>query len=493
MGSRVKPSAVLVAAALSIVAGAAEDRVPRITFEEIASAAAPLAVATGVSLTRAPDEAVWLSWVERARDGANTLRFSVFDSAAKKWAAARIIARDGSIAADAADAPQLALDARGRGFALWTDGRGGARLARSPDRGATWSAPMAFAPGERGIEMFSVATLGDGRVLAAWLAGENPKQLHTQIIDDSAGPRIADASVCDCCPPALTAFPDGSALLAYRGRTREEVRDIWFARVRPDSAIEPRALNHDDWRINGCPVNGPRLASDGGRVAALWFTAADNDPRVLVSFSPDAGARFLMPLRIDRPQAKSAGHGDVALLHDGTILATWVETDGSLWLRRVTPDFAGAELIPLAPAGAVPAQVFPRMALVRDYAGGTTPAQLMVVFATAKSLRTLLVIVPEGELLEAEKSCDCAPTPEQLRGFPIRGTILETADAQGAPSVRASHFEVPGIFDAGTREFKIAPGLTGALPRGRQFLGRIERHGDAWWLFDVRLIAAAAK
>ena len=37
---------------------------------------------------------------------------------------------------------------------------------------------------------------------------------------------------------------------------------------------------------------GPRLAADGPRMGAAWFTAADDEPRVLVSTSPDAGTRM---------------------------------------------------------------------------------------------------------------------------------------------------------------------------------------------------------
>jgi hypothetical protein len=99
--------------------------------------------------------------------------------------------------------------------------------------------------------------------------------------------------------------------------------------------------------------------------------------------------------------------------------------------------------------------------------------------------------VPEGALLEAEKNCDCAPTAEELRGFPIRGTVIKTpvASAPGANSIRAAHVEVPGIFAEGTREFKIAPELLAQLTPGRQFLGRVERREGEWWLFDVRLLA----
>ena len=300
---------------------------------------------------------------------------------------------------------------------------------------------------------------------------------------------LVDNSVCDCCQTALAPFLDGGALLAYRGRSEEEVRDIRIARFRGAAWDAPRPLNHDDWRINACPVNGPRLASDGGRVAAAWFTAADNDPRVLASFSPDAGTRFLMPLRVDR--GHPAGHVDTLILHDGAMLVTWLENDGSLWLRRVSPDFTAGEPFALASAGTISTKSFPRVALVRDYAGGKTAAQFVAAFTTegnAPVLRTLLVTVPEGALVEAEKNCDCAPTAEQMQGFPLRGTVVTAGT--GALSVR--HDEVPGVLAAGTHVLRAAPEVLATVPAGRRFLGRIERRDGAWWVFDVRLLAEPA-
>jgi hypothetical protein len=222
-----------------------------------------------------------------------------------------------------------------------------------------------------------------------------------------------------------------------------------------------------------------------------WFTAADNDPRVLASYSPDAGARFLLPLRLDR--GKPSGQVGTTILHDGALLVTWLETDGSLWLRRVTPDFSADEPFSLAAGSNGRVKGFPRAALIRDYAGGKSVAQLVVAFtreaAGATALHTLLVNVPEGDLLEAEKSCDCAPTPEQLQGYAIRGTVAQTLSERSA--LRVKHFEVPGVFAEGTREFKVASPVLAAVQPGRQFFGRIERRDGAWWLFDLRFLAAA--
>lgn len=294
-----------------LVARAADEKSPPpVQIEELAAPAAPGAV--GASLAAAPDGTVWLSWVEparpepaeRAAGAAHALRFATLDFATKKWRAPRTIASGRDVAASSADFPQLAIGPGDHATAVWTDGHGGAFLSESANQGATWSAPAPFVQDGHEVEKFSLAVLADGRVLVAWLdarakkSGGKMQQLFARILPAPGLPAdlsakisatakapaqagadmLVDPAVCDCCQTALTAFPDGSALLAYRGRTDGEVRDIRITRFHGNAWDDPRPLNADDWRLAACPVNGPRLASDGGRVAAAWFTAADNDP-----------------------------------------------------------------------------------------------------------------------------------------------------------------------------------------------------------------------
>jgi hypothetical protein len=500
---------------------------PALTAAEIAS---PAGQGTfGPVLTTAPDGAVWLSWATRSMDGGNVFQFSVYDTAARTWGEPRRIAAGTDWFLNWADVPALTVGTDGRATAVWSvnnqvpptptdaapkpaaaahahDGPGyRAFFSQTSDGGKTWSKPAPLSRESESVEFVSLATLSDGRVLAVWLDGRLKKamaahmahagaamprpamQLFARIVGADGPDVLVDASVCDCCPTALTAFLDGTALLAYRGRQEGELRDIRAARFDGRAWKEPRTVNNDEWRIAGCPVNGPQLASDGGRVAVAWFTAADNDPRVLASFSPDAGARFLMPLRLD--SAKPAGRVDTLLLHDGAMLVSWVGGDGAVWLRRISPEFSESTALRLAPPADARVKVVPRMALLRDYAGGKTAAEVLVTFnrGDQPGAATHLVTIPEGELLEAEKSCDCAPTADQLQGFPIRATVV---GSPAAGVLRVSHAELPGIFAAGTRDFRLATSIPAAATEaGRTLLGRIDRRDGAWWLSDIRLIA----
>ena len=494
---------------LPFALAAQHTHAPKIGVEQIPAPAAK--DASGAAITMSPEGVAWLTWTEKTAAG-HALRLATFDANAKRWSEPRPISQGANWFVNWADFPALTVGPNGNATAVWFvnnpasaaavpahDHHGPgyhALIARSSDGGKTWSRPLPLTRESDSVEFVALATLADGRVLAAWLDGRAKKkggkaqQLFARILGSETPDTLVDDSVCDCCQTTLTAFPDGTALLAYRARREHEVRDIHLTRFRGREWDEPRSLNSDDWRIAGCPVNGPQLASDGGRVAVSWFTAADNDPRVLASISPDAGARFLMPVKINH--VKPAGRVATTLLHDGAMLITWVDVDGAVWLRRVSPDFSPNESVQLEGPHNGRTKGFPRAALLRDYTGGDTPAQMLVAYARdGGGLRTQLVTVPERALVEAEQNCDCAPSVDQMRGYPIRGTILEAP--AGTHTVRVKHFEVPGIFTAAEREFYVEPSVHTALGAGRQFLGRIEKRDGAWWLFEVRLIATAPR
>ena len=134
-----------------------------------------------------------------------------------------------------------------------------------------------------------------------------------------------DGRTCDCCQTAAVTT-DRGVLVAYRDRSAEEVRDIFVTRREGGRWSPPRAVHADHWRIAGCPVNGPALDARGSHVAIAWYTAAADTPRVYVAFSEDAGAHFGTPARID--DGNPLGRVHLALLADGSALATWLEAGG---------------------------------------------------------------------------------------------------------------------------------------------------------------------
>jgi len=507
-----RPAVLVFAALLAVAVRAASPAgLPPMDLTEITSPAG--SEATSAALTAGAGGTVWLSWIDQGnkKDG-HALRVASFDPAVGTWRPPQVVYHGPDLNVVWADSPALSAGTAGHLAAAWSvkDAHDPeihrVLFSTSTDAGATWTAPAPLSRESSVVDLASLTTLADGRVLAAWLDGRGGKKgdrgarLFTRFIDPAHvnDPDVLlDSLVSEACPVAGAAFPDGGAILAYRGRTDDEIRDIHIVRRREDKWAEDHALNHDVWTTNHAPLNGPRLAVDGGRLAATWFTGADNDPRVLVSMSPDAGARFLMPLHTDN--GHPIGRPDVVLLHDGAAIVVWLEAvsaerkaaPGGAWLRRITPDFTMDPPQILAPASDGRIVGYPRAALLRDYAGGKTAAQLLVSFVaegSATPLHTVLVNVPEGELLAArESNCNCSPTPEQLTGYPLRGAIETIVSASGAIAVK--HPELAGLLPAGTHTFRATPEVLAAAPAGKQILARIERRQGEWWIFDVRLLA----
>lgn len=483
----------------------------------LASPAGPGAFAA--SLTRGPTGVVYLSWVEPAAGGLQALKFSTLDAHGQHWSPAHTIVQGLNWQASGTDGPKLAVQADGHLTAVWlvlnrppppkargTEPAHGdplchALLSRSIDGGGTWSPPVPLSIESNAVDFVALQPLADGRLLAAWLDGrakktdaDNPQQLRARLVGVDGPDVLVDASVCDCCPLAFTAFPDGSALLAYRGRTAGEIRDILTVRFIDGQWEERRANSRDGWKIDGCPVNGPAVAGDGPRVTEAWFTAAGDEPRVLLSNSPDAGGIYTMAQRVDL--GHPLGRVATVMLRDGAQLVTWLENPGEdssqpggLYLRRYTS--YGATMLParLAAQGQTPVAGFPRMALVKDF-DDQGPAQIVVALTRVGEpvkMETLLVTLPDAAILAAaDSSCDCAPHGEELVGYAMRGHVTAVSPAQG--TLRVSYTAVPGIMRAGEKEFKAAANMLTAVKADSEILARIEQRNGEWWIFDVRTL-----
>jgi hypothetical protein len=204
-----------------------------------------------------------------------------------------------------------------------------------------------------------------------------------------------DGSVCDCCQLAFAPAPDGGAFLAYRGRTPDEIRDMQLARFDGQTWTRSGPLNNDGWKITGCPVNGPQLATAGARLGAVWFTSANNHPQVLARVSADTGKTFgpVVPIDLGRPQ----GRVDNLLLADGRLVIIWLEstgaqtgTEGGIYLRTLSPDGTLSAARMIAPSSTARLSGFPRMVALdgsRLLLTGTRDA-------APAGVRTLLVALP---------------------------------------------------------------------------------------------------
>lgn len=365
----------------------------RVSVQDISSPAG--AGAMGSSLTTSREGVTWLSWLEPHGNNQHALKCARFDVASRRWSEARLVASGADWFVNWADFPvMVARD--DRLLAVWfVNSPGGeghhtnyhAEFAVSKDEGKTWSKPETLTHDSLSAEFVALQELPTGSVLAAWLdgrnrsgAGANDRQsLYARGVGEPRPDVLVDPSVCDCCQLSMIGTPDGGALLAYRGRSSEEVRDIRVARFRVGRWEAPQVLHADNWKIAGCPVNGPQLATNGRYVIASWFTAANGQPRVYLARANDELTRFSEPTVIDL--GRPLGRVDCAVLADGTALITWLENsgtekEGGIFVRAVSP--AGDVSAPalLASTSTARASGFPRVSLLSD----VSPARMLLSY-----------------------------------------------------------------------------------------------------------------
>ncbi len=171
-----------------------------------------------------------------------------------------------------------------------------------------------------------------------------------------------DTRVCECCPTAAAVTADG-VIAAYRDRSAEEVRDIYVARFENGKWSQPVAVHDDGWKIPACPVNGPMLSARGRNVAIAWYTMKNEKGHAQIAFSKDAGRSFGPPVVL--ADADTIGRVDVALLDDGSALASWIEVvdkRGEFKIRRVDSDGRPSASVTVAQLDAGRSSGYPRIA-----------------------------------------------------------------------------------------------------------------------------------
>ena len=327
----------------------AEPADPAVPFEltGLPSPAGPDSALPNLAL--GADGRVRLTWIDREPDEVSVLRFATLGEAG--WSAPREIVRGGDLFINWADVPSIAALESGVLMAHWlrdaeADYSYDAEFALSSDDGATWSEPRTLhdhtGGGEHGFvsivpwdtDSFGAIWL-DGRDMVDKPAGEGEMALMFRT-SDAAGvlgaEQVIDPRVCSCCQTSLVGLPGDIFWATYRGRSSGEVRDIhqavWTPFVAEGWLRNRRPIHDDGWRIEGCPVNGPRAAILAkGTTASAWFTGVGEDGgEVRLAIRSEDGS-YAAPIRID--EGSAVGRVDVLWVDDQSVVVTWLEDVGS--------------------------------------------------------------------------------------------------------------------------------------------------------------------
>ncbi len=228
----------------------------------------------------------------------------------------------------------------------------------------------------------SMTPSSDNSFFISWLDGRNTKSMgHDHAHGENGGAmqiRVAelmtngeiknefelDSRTCDCCQTSIAMTDDGP-IVVFRDRSGQEIRDIYYSKYKDGVWSKSKPVFQDNWTINGCPVNGPKVAVQENSVAVAWFTAADNIPKVNLAFSNDRGENFLHPIQIN--QGKAIGRVDLLMLDKDTALISWMESSEDMALLRIAKVGISGEIEKIITVGEISSSRstgFPQMELV---------------------------------------------------------------------------------------------------------------------------------
>ncbi len=322
---------------------------------------------------------VYLSWIEK-KGKQHSLKFSTL--ANDKWSEPVTIGSGNNWFVNWADYPRVASDGTGNLMALYLEKSGDSKYAydvkvtNSGNNGETWSTVKTLHDdGKLAEHGFVSAVPYNNDFFVSWLDGRNTggeeadagheghhgqMSLRGAVIDYQGNKKQEwelDNRVCDCCQTSAAITSNGPVVV-YRNRSEDEIRDMAIVRYVNGAWTTPKIIFPDQWKIDGCPVNGPGAASIGNHLAVAWFSMPEKNGQVSVVFSEDGGATFTQPIRID--EGKAIGRVGVVMLDEQTAMVSWME--GSLIKAvKVSADGTKQTSIQVAASTGARSAGFPQM------------------------------------------------------------------------------------------------------------------------------------
>lgn len=327
------------------------------------------------------DGSVYLSWIE-AEEKLKKLKFSILEE--KGWSEPTTIATGSNWFVNWADFPVISVNTKNEMIAHFLAKSGNdtftydVNMVLSTDGGSTWSDPKVLHDDGKQAEHGFVTILPyEDNFFVTWLDGRNTvgnshadtntghggagaMTIRAAIVSPS-GEKLneweLDERVCDCCQTSAAITANGPVVV-YRDRSEQEIRDVSIVRLIDGNWTSPQTIFANNWKIAGCPVNGPKAAVVDNNLAIAWFSAPEDETQVNLIFSEDGGATFSKPIRID--EGKSVGRVDVALLDTETAIVSWMEGSEIKTVKATSAGKIGKSLI-LASTSESRASGFPQI------------------------------------------------------------------------------------------------------------------------------------
>ncbi len=348
------------------------------------------------------NDSLCLSWLRQVDSTNWALEYSVLDN--DNWTPVREVMARSDLFVNWADFPSIVVGENGQKAFHWLQKSGEGTYAYDV-RFKLERISESIVPHDDGTAtehgFVSILPQSGGGFLLHWLDGRNyaadKKEMTlraARISSDGAisDEAIVDERVCDCCQTDAALIPGGSVIV-YRDRSDDEIRDISIARRIGNEWEAPKSIWDDNWKIAGCPVNGPAVSAHGAFVAVAWFTGARDIPTVLLAVSKDGGANFDVPIRVD--DGNPLGRVDVEIRADKSIWVSWLEQEAqavNIRLKSFTPAGNEQSALTAATTSAERRSGFPRMAATNkdlylaltDVSGGKMQVKLARVRLDSK-------------------------------------------------------------------------------------------------------------
>ncbi len=132
-----------------------------------------------------------------------------------------------------------------------------------------------------------------------------------------------DGLVCECCQTDIT-MTDKGPIGVYRDRSEEETRDIFITKLEDGVWGKGKPLHLDNWKINGCPVNGPVITGNNNEITVAWYTRAGGRSNIKIVKSMDYGETFGNPILLGTNE--TVGHISMTDDAAGNTWLLWQKT-----------------------------------------------------------------------------------------------------------------------------------------------------------------------
>jgi hypothetical protein len=322
---------------------------------------------------------LYLSWIEK-KGSTYQLKFSTFNE--EVWTQPVSIAEGVNWFVNWADYPVIASNGDNHLLAHFLEkSDSGAytydiKYLISADKGKTWNKPRLLNEDGKKAEHGFVSVIPyEEKYFASWLDGRNAADASSSGHEGHHGQmslRAAlinkegkkekewelDNRVCDCCQTSISMGKDGPIVI-YRDRSEEEIRDMSLVRMVSGEWSKPSVIYADNWKIEGCPVNGPRAEALENNLGVAWFTVQSDTGVVKFAFSNNGGQSFGAPIKVS--ESKALGRVDMVLLDSKTAMVLWME-GSTIKLAKVHDDGSREATILVAQSSEARSVGFPQMA-----------------------------------------------------------------------------------------------------------------------------------